>query len=225
MRKRVFFGILGIAAAVLGVEVTRDDTAAIGVAASGSVPLRIEFSLAERAHAAAPQPPAAAVEPAAAAAVGLRMELAMSAPPDAGPEAPPPAPQSKAASGEPESKPAPPAGAVRLDLLTRARDLGEAGAAFGAKSWVVAPPPPPPPPTPVAQAPQAPPLPFRFMGQLDDGRGHRTFFLTRGAATLSVSVGESIDNTYLLERAEGGVLHFTYLPLRQPQSLQIGAGP
>ena len=87
MRKRVFFGILGIAAAVLGVEVTRDDTAdsaAIGVAASGSVPLRIEFSLAERAHAAAPQPPAAADE-SAAAAVGLRMELAMSAPPDAGP--------------------------------------------------------------------------------------------------------------------------------------------
>ena len=49
--------------------------------------------------------------------------------------------------------------------------------------------------------------------------------LARGAAMLSVSVGETIDSTYLLERVEGGALHFTYLPLRERQSLPFGAGP
>jgi hypothetical protein len=63
------------------------------------------------------------------------------------------------------------------------------------------------------------------MGQIDDGRGQQTFFLARGAAMLSVAVGETIDRTYLLERVEGGALHFTYLPLRERQSLLIGAGP
>ena len=63
------------------------------------------------------------------------------------------------------------------------------------------------------------------MGQLDDGRGSRTFFLARGTAMISVGLGETIDNTYLLERIEGGALQFTYLPLRERQTLQIGAGP
>ena len=80
------------------------------------------------------------------------------------------------------------------------------------------------PPAPV-EAPRAPPLPFRFMGQLDDGRGNQTYFLARGTAMLSVSLGETIDSTYVLERVELGALHFTYLPLRERQSLQFGAGP
>jgi hypothetical protein len=129
----------------------------------------------------------------------------------------------KPAASAPQSKPTLPAGSLRLDLLARPRDLGAQGDAFGAKSWVIVPPPPPPAPV-VVEAPRAPPLPFRFMGQVDDGRGNITYFLIRGTASLAVSVGESIDNTYRLERAEGGVLHFIYLPLQARQSLQIGVG-
>ena len=129
----------------------------------------------------------------------------------------------KPAASAPQSKPSLPAGSLRLDLLARPRALGAQGDAFGAKSWVIVPPPPPPAPV-VVEAPRAPPLPFRFMGQVDDGRGNITYFLIRGTASLAVSVGESIDNTYRLERAEGGVLHFIYLPLQARQSLQIGVG-
>ena len=63
------------------------------------------------------------------------------------------------------------------------------------------------------------------MGQIDDGMGKATYFLVRGNASLSVSVGEKIDNTYLLERAENGSLIFTFLPLKERQSLVIGAVP
>lgn len=130
----------------------------------------------------------------------------------------------KPPASAPQGKPAMAAGALRLDLLARTRDLGQEGDAFGAKSWVITPPPPPPAPI-VAEAPRAPPLPFRYMGQVDDGRGVLTYFLIRGTETLAASVGESIDNIYRLERAEAGVLHFIYLPLQVRQSLQIGVGP
>lgn len=117
-----------------------------------------------------------------------------------------------------------PAGGLRLDLLNRSRDMAVTGDAFGSRSWVVVPPAPPPAPV-VVEAPRAPPLPFRYMGQVDDGRGNRTYFLFRGTATLSVAVGDSIDNIYRLESADTGILHFTYLPLKTRQSLQIGVGP
>jgi len=113
---------------------------------------------------------------------------------------------------------------LRLDLLNRERAITGSGSAFGTKSWVVVPPPPKPAPV-VVEPPKAPPLPFRYMGQVDDGRGGRTFFLIRGTNTLSVTVGENIDGTYRLESADNGILQFTYLPLRERQSLQIGVGP
>ncbi len=126
---------------------------------------------------------------------------------------------------ETSSAPGKPAGNVRLDLLNKPRVLrANAGDPFGARSWVVVPPPPPPAPV-VVEAPRAPPLPFRYLGQVDDGRGNRNFFLVRGTATLTIAVGESIDNVYRLESADNGILNFTYLPLRVRQSLQIGVGP
>ena len=116
-------------------------------------------------------------------------------------------------------------GAVRLDLLARVRDLGnpaDADEAFGAKSWLVPPPPPPPPPPPGPVIPRAPPLPFRFLGQIDDGAGKVIYFLARGVSSISVSAGETLDNLYLFEGAEGGALKFTFLPLKERQSLTIG---
>ena len=238
-RKRVLFGAAGIVALVLGIEMTRDESAGPGMAADGGIPLRIEFSLVERAHAAPPQAgPGAQDVPVISAAVGadpaagalrLRPDQAIHTAPAADTRAAGGGSEGKPAiaADAPLAKPLPP-GSVRLDLLAKRRDIaqiGEAGDPFGSKSWVIVPPPPPPPPPAPVEAPRAPPLPFRFMGQLDDGRGNQTYFLARGTAMLSVSLGETIDSTYLLERVDGGALHFTYLPLRERQSLQFGAGP
>jgi hypothetical protein len=62
------------------------------------------------------------------------------------------------------------------------------------------------------------------MGQVDEGNGQRIYFLTRGTEMISAIVGENIDNTYLLERADGASLRFVYLPLRETQILSIGSG-
>jgi len=132
----------------------------------------------------------------------------------------PPAPATAPAPRRAASK-----GPIRLDLLERARDLGEPSeevVAFAPKSWVVVVPPPPPPPPPPPEPPRAPPLPFRFAGALDDGAGRVSFFLLRGNAMLTVSVGDTIDNTYKLDGADGGVLTFTFLPLRERQQLPYG---
>jgi len=242
-RKRALLGAVGIAAVVLGMEMTRDESAGPGMTADGGMPLRMEFSLVEHAHAAPPQAgPGAQAVPVTSAAAAVGADLAAGAlrlRPDQAIQTPLVADlQAVAGGGEgkpaigadaPAAKPPPPPGSVRLDLLAKGRDIaeiGEAGDPFGPKSWVIVPPPPPPPPPSApAEAPRAPPLPFRFMGQLDDGRGNQTYFLARGTAMLSVSLGETIDSTYLLERVDGGALHFTYLPLRERQSLQFGAGP
>ncbi len=213
--KRMAILVLGVLAAMVGVEIERVDSIE-AVDAADSRPLRIELSLAERARAAVAPADGVATE----SALNLRLDLALSKEPAAG------AAVERTASADAAALPV--GGPVKLELLARQRDLGtpgESGDAFGAKSWVVAPPPPPPPPPPVIEPPKAPPLPFRFMGQVDEGNGQRIYFLTRGTEMISASVGENIDNTYLLERAEGGSLRFVYLPLREAQILQIGTGP
>ena len=213
--KRMAILVLGVLAAMVGVEIERVDSTEV-VGEVDLRPLRIELSLAERARASVAPADGVATE----STLNLRLDLALSKEPATG----------AAVERTPAADAAalPVGGPVKLELLARQRDLGtpgESGDAFGAKSWVVAPPPPPPPPPPVIEPPRAPPLPFRFMGQVDEGNGQRIYFLTRGTEMISASVGENIDNTYLLERAEGGSLRFVYLPLREAQILQIGTGP
>jgi hypothetical protein len=213
-RKRIAILVLGVLVAMVGVEVEHlEPTETVGEAELR--PLRIEFSLAERARAAIAPADGFATEN----GLNLRLDLVLGKEPVAGAV-------ERATTTDAAALPV--GGPVRLELLARQRDLGtpgESGDAFGAKSWVVAPPPPPPPPPPVIEAPKAPPLPFRFMGQLDEGNGQRIYFLARGTEMISASVGENIDNTYLLERADGGSLRFVYLPLREAQILQTGTGP
>ncbi len=218
--RRTWLILAGVCAVVLlGLGVTGGDVSVSSDSTLTGLPLRLDFTLVQSARAAnAPAPETAA----RAAPLRLKLDVAIAAESERG--------AVSAAQGmQPDSPEAsaatPAAGAVRLDLLARTRDLGQATDAFGAKSWVVVPPPPPAAPPAPPMAPRAPPLPFRFMGQIDDGEGKRTFFLVRGTAALSVEVGESIDRTYLLERADGGVLVFNYLPLQERQSLTIGVGP
>ena len=210
-RKRLAILVLGVLAAMVGVEIERVDSTEV-VGAADLRPLRFELGLAERVRAAVAPVDGTATE----SALSLRLDLALSNEPAAGVAV------ERTAIADATALPV--GGPVKLELLARQRDLGapgESGDAFGAKSWVVAPPPPPPPPPPVIEPPKAPPLPFRFMGQVDEGNGQRIFFLTRGTEMISASVGENIDNTYLLERADGGSLRFVYLPLREAQILQI----
>ncbi len=207
---------------VIGFEGLREDSPALPATAAAVAPalvLRVAPKLATTAPAATKAK--AGADKSAHPTIKLRLDLALgSLVASAHAQAPAPSP----APATPPARALPP-GSVRIDLLERPRDLGEpvdAAEAFGPKSWLVVPPPPPPPPPAPPQPPRAPPLPFRYMGQINDGNGAVTYFLLRGTSTLSVSVGDTIDNTYRLDSAEGGALQFTFLPLRERQSLHFG---
>lgn len=96
---------------------------------------------------------------------------------------------------------------------------------FGVRTWeppkpvVVANPGPPPPPPP----PQAPPLPYRLLGKIDDPQRGMTFMLTRGDEILSVVVGDTLDNTYRVDKFANGQLEFIYRPLAIRQTLFVGS--
>lgn len=93
---------------------------------------------------------------------------------------------------------------------------------FQSKSWYVPPPPPkeemlPPPP------PTAPPLPFNYMGKINETPTRTVYFLIKGDTVYSVSEGDVIDGTYKVEGAAGDQLDLIYLPLNIKQSLNIGS--
>lgn len=96
---------------------------------------------------------------------------------------------------------------------------------FAAKSWAPPPPkvviaPPPPPPAPVA--PSAPPMPYKFIGKMDDTSSLKAF-LNRGDRVYVVSVGEVLDNTYRVESIKSGQMILIYMPLNVSQTLSIGS--
>lgn len=115
-----------------------------------------------------------------------------------------------------------PASATRVQAAaaTGATDVDAADIVdiFAVRTWA-------PPPPVVVQAPpppQAPPLPFRLLGQIDDGPEGRAFVLAQGDRVLNVSPGTTIDERYRLEKFESGQLHFLYLPLNLRQTLPVG---
>ncbi|HRK78171.1 MAG TPA: hypothetical protein PLQ95_06495 [Thiobacillus sp.] len=92
---------------------------------------------------------------------------------------------------------------------------------FPEQTWFVPPPPPPPPPYVPPPLPQAPPLPFSYMGRWQEA-GQTTYYLTRGTASVSVRAGQVLNGVWRLEPVAGGMLNFTYLPLNQMRSLRTG---
>ena len=70
-------------------------------------------------------------------------------------------------------------------------------------------------------APDAPPLPFQFLGRFVD-EGKAAYFLQAQGRNVVARVGEKIDDTYLLDSVGGDAMHFIYLPLNQKQSLVVG---
>lgn len=79
--------------------------------------------------------------------------------------------------------------------------------------------PPPPPPRP-APPPMAPALPFRYIGAMDDGEG-RSAMLMDGNRLHIVRKGDTLDNRYRVEQVGEASIDFTYLPLKQRQSLSV----
>lgn len=125
----------------------------------------------------------------------------------------PPAPEPAAAGDATAAAPPPePSPAPGIDL-------------FAAKTWYVAPPAPPPPPpvaAPPPPPPAAPPLPFQFLGRLDDGATVRAFLL-KGDRAYVVAADQVIDGTYRVGSIRTGQITLTYLPLGIEQVLSIGS--
>jgi hypothetical protein len=76
--------------------------------------------------------------------------------------------------------------------------------------------PPAPPP-----APQAPPLPFSYLGKLVDG-GKAVVFLASGDRNWAVRSGDTIDGSYRVDAIGDGTMTLTYLALDVRQELAIG---
>ncbi len=88
---------------------------------------------------------------------------------------------------------------------------------FPARSWR--------PASPSAEAvtpaaPVAPPLPYVYTGRMEE-QGHTVLFLSRQQRVLLVREGETLDGTYRVDRITPWSVEFTYLPLKQKQSLNF----
>lgn len=79
--------------------------------------------------------------------------------------------------------------------------------------------PPPAEPT----RPATPNLPYRFLGRLQQD-GKTVAFLALGADNLTAAEGETLENTWRLDRIEPRALRFTHLPSQRPVTLEI-VGP
>lgn len=134
-----------------------------------------------------------------------------------------------AGASTPASAPAPLAPALAERERTIPRSDGDA---FGSLSWLPPPPPPPPappPPPPVVPAapppPTAPPLPFAFVGMVEQGTGKPQAFLSKGESLLVVAAGDLIENnTYRVDSLSASSVVLTYLPLGKQQTISVTGG-
>jgi len=107
------------------------------------------------------------------------------------------------------------------------RDLSPVGDLFSAHSWKAAAVlatviEQPVAVTPAEQAPTLPPIPFQFVGRLDDRRDLQVF-LQDGEKLYVVRKGDVIDNTWRIEAISDVELSFVYLPLHLSQTLSVGS--
>ena len=103
--------------------------------------------------------------------------------------------------------------AERLELPERRGLSRTQGELFGA-------PPPPPkpitkkaqPPTPVAAAPVAPQVPYRFAGKVRKG-SEEEVLISKGDVVLPVKAGDTLDGVYKVESINAEQIDLVYLPL------------
>jgi len=73
-----------------------------------------------------------------------------------------------------------------------------------------------------ASAPEAPPLPFIYLGKaIEDGK--LEVFLSRGDKNYSVHSRQKLDDEYRVDKVTENSVTFTYLPLKTKQTLDIPA--
>lgn len=114
----------------------------------------------------------------------------------------------------------PDSGPLLLDRLARRAPADPSQDAFAGRSWVA--PPPPVVEAPPA-APSAPPLPFTYIGKMQEGEtGPVTIYLVQGEQAYSVKKGDVIDKTYRVESIDSLHIVLTYLPLAVKQTLTFG---
>lgn len=114
-------------------------------------------------------------------------------------------------------------GLPRAALPPRLRAATLDPASFDPFIGVQPPPPPPPKPQPVPvvvapppPAPTAPPLAYRYLGQMVDPAGKRLVYLGKGDKDVLVAVGTQLDEGYVVESitADGIQLHYPPLDVR-----------
>jgi hypothetical protein len=134
----------------------------------------------------------------------------------------------EAARRAPDSNPESPSPGSVLKINRDRISTDSTGDAFKAATWTPPAPPPPPPAAPVAAPPPppptAPPLPFSFVGLLQQKSSKPTAFLAKGDALVIASVGDVIDDTYRVESLSPAGIVVTYLPLNQRQTLGPSGG-
>jgi len=98
---------------------------------------------------------------------------------------------------------------------------------FRGHAWYVPPPPPKPVPVKVEPPPPpaAPPVPFFYMGKLEQAPQATQVFLTANNKVLSVMVGKNVDTLWRLDKEEANTLTFTYLPLGLTKVLSKAVRP
>lgn len=96
---------------------------------------------------------------------------------------------------------------------------------FAARSWE-----PEQPPADEASAepaeppePEAPPLPFRYLGRIDEPGQPTVFFLSHGDSVLVVHEGDLIKGDYRVGKLKGRQLEFLYRPMKIQQFLEVGS--
>jgi hypothetical protein len=72
--------------------------------------------------------------------------------------------------------------------------------------------------------PTAPPLPFQFIGKLEDSQQLQVF-LQNGERLYVVRAGDVIDDTYKIDRISATEMSLVYLPLKFAQTLSVGSAP
>lgn len=101
-------------------------------------------------------------------------------------------------------------------LASRARFGDSVQDPFAPRSWA------PPPAAAKASAPVAPALPYTYFGRMTE-EGRTVVFLQRGERSYTVGTGDVLENTYRVDDITPTAVILTYLPLKQRQSLQMGA--
>ena len=72
-----------------------------------------------------------------------------------------------------------------------------------------------------AAKPVAPPLPFVYMGKMQED-GKTVVFLTQNDLPIIAKVGDVLGSNYRVDAIRPPLMEFTYIPLAQKQTLNIG---